>query len=147
MAGGKKNKVVGIRRPDKSGFKAICRNDCAYDGTVERAYYCGVYCSCPIHRASWVVLWGTHPTIKSGFKTTWCPINQAMTNSEQNQRRKLLKTIHLYFTLTLLGCLLLSMTPAAQGFIALEHERGQRHEIMIDKVHEPHWDIAYKLRG
>ena len=55
-----------------------------------------------------------------------------------------MKTIHLYFTLTLLGCLLLSMPPAAQGFIAFEHERGQRHEIMIDKVHEPHWDIAYR---
>ena len=55
-----------------------------------------------------------------------------------------MKTIHLYFTLTLTGCLLLSITPAAQGFIAFEHERGQRHEIMIDKVHAPHWDIAYK---
>ena len=32
---------------------------------------------------------------------------------------KLLKTPPLYFTLTLTGCLLLSMTPAAQGFIAL----------------------------
>ena len=68
---------------------------------------------------------GIPTMLRSGFKTTWCPINQAMTNSEQTQRRKLLKTIHLYFTLTLLGCLLLSMPPAAQGFIALEHERGQ----------------------
>ena len=57
---------------------------------------------------------------------------------------KLLKTPPLYFTLTLTGCLLLSMTPAAQGFMALEHERGQPVDTMIDKVHEPHWDIAYK---
>ena len=55
-----------------------------------------------------------------------------------------MKTIHLYFTLTLLGCLLLGMTPAAQGFIAFEHERGQPVDTMIDKVHAPHWDIAYR---
>ena len=55
-----------------------------------------------------------------------------------------MKTIHLYFTLTLLGCLLLSLPPAAQGFIALEHERGVRPDTMIDKVHAPHWDIAYR---
>ncbi len=48
-----------------------------------------------------------------------------------------------YFTLTLMGCLLLRMTPAAQGFMALEHEDGWRPTIMVDKVHEPHWDIAY----
>ena len=66
-----------------------------------------------------------------------------MTNSEQNQRMKLLKTIHLYFTLPLLGCLLLLMTPATQGFIALEHERGHQSDIMMDKVHELHWDVAY----
>ena len=57
---------------------------------------------------------------------------------------KLLKPPPLYFTLTLTGCLLLSMTPAAQGFIAFEHERGQPVDTMIDKVHEPHWDIAYR---
>ena len=55
-----------------------------------------------------------------------------------------MKTIHLYFTLTLTGCLLLSITPAAQGFITLEHERGVRPDIMVDKVHAPHWDIAYR---
>ena len=55
-----------------------------------------------------------------------------------------MKTIHLYFTLTLTGCLLLSMPPAAQGFITLEHERGQPVDTMIDKVHAPHWDIAYR---
>ena len=55
-----------------------------------------------------------------------------------------MKTIHLYCTLMLTGCLLLRMTPAAQGFIALEHERGVRPDTMIDKVHAPHWDIAYK---
>ena len=43
----------------------------------------------------------------------------------------------------LTGCLLLSITPAAQGFIALEHERGWRPDIMVDKVHELHWDVAY----
>ena len=57
---------------------------------------------------------------------------------------KLLKPPPLYFTLTLTGCLLLSMTPAAQGFMAFEHERGQPVDAMIDKVHEPHWDIAYR---
>ena len=57
---------------------------------------------------------------------------------------KLLKPPPLYFTLTLAGCLLLSMTPAAQGFITLEHERGQPVDTMIDKVHELHWDIAYR---
>ena len=56
---------------------------------------------------------------------------------------KLLKPPPLYFTLTLTGCLLLSMTPAAQGFITLEHERGHQSDIMIDKVHELHWDVAY----
>ena len=56
---------------------------------------------------------------------------------------KLLKPPPLYFTLTLTGCLLLSMTPAAQGFIALEHEEGRKSNIMVDKVHEPHWDVAY----
>ena len=54
-----------------------------------------------------------------------------------------MKTIHLYFTLTLTGCLLLSITPAAQGFMVLEHERRQRPDIMVDKVHELHWDVAY----
>ena len=57
---------------------------------------------------------------------------------------KLLKTPPLYFTLTLLGCLLLSMPPAAQGFMALEHDRGLPVDTMIDKVHAPHWDIAYE---
>ena len=60
---------------------------------------------------------------------------------------KLLKPPPLYFTLTLTGCLLLSMTPAAQGFIALVHDRGQQPDAidaMIDKVHEPHWDITYR---
>ena len=42
-----------------------------------------------------------------------------------------------------MGCLLLSMPPAAQGFIAIEHERGWRSDIMVDKVHELHWDVAY----
>ena len=56
---------------------------------------------------------------------------------------KLLKPPHLYFTLTLTGCLLLSMTPAAQGFITLEHERGHQSDITVDKVHELHWDVAY----
>ena len=59
---------------------------------------------------------------------------------------KLLKPPPLYFTLTLTGCLLLSMTPAAQGFIALVHDRGQQPDAidaMIDKVHELHWDVAY----
>ena len=56
---------------------------------------------------------------------------------------KLLKPPPLYFTLTLLGCLLLSMPPAAQGFMALEHDRGLPVDTMIDKVHEPHWDINY----
>ena len=55
-----------------------------------------------------------------------------------------MKPTPLYCTLMLTGCLLLSITPAAQGFIALEHERGVRPDTMIDKVHEPHWDIAYK---
>ena len=54
-----------------------------------------------------------------------------------------MKTIHLYFTLTLLGCLLLSLPPATQGFITLEHERGHQSDIMMDKVHELHWDVAY----
>ena len=57
---------------------------------------------------------------------------------------KLLKTPPLYFTLTLTGCLLLSMPPAAQGFITLEHEEGRKSNITVAKVHEPHWDIAYK---
>ena len=57
---------------------------------------------------------------------------------------KLLKPPPLYFTLTLTGCLLLSMPPAAQGFITLEHEEGRKSNITVAKVHEPHWDIAYK---
>ena len=55
-----------------------------------------------------------------------------------------MKPTHLYFCLMLLGSLLLGMIPAAGGFIALEHEWGGRVASMIDKVHQPHWDIAYR---
>ena len=54
-----------------------------------------------------------------------------------------MKPTPLYCTLMLIGCLLLSITPAAQGFIALEHDRGWRPDIMVDKVHKLHWDVAY----
>ena len=55
-----------------------------------------------------------------------------------------MKPTSLYCTLMLTGCLLLSMPPATQGFMALEHERGQPVDTMIDKVHAQHWDIAYR---
>ena len=54
-----------------------------------------------------------------------------------------MKPTHLYCTLTLLGCLLLSITPAAQGFIAIAHENWRAKVSMVDKVHAPHWDITY----
>ena len=57
---------------------------------------------------------------------------------------KLLKTPHLYFTLTLTGCLLLSIPPAAQGFIAEEQRRGAQNNVMIGKVHRQHWVIGYR---
>jgi hypothetical protein len=43
----------------------------------------------------------------------------------------------------LTGCLLLSITPAAQGFIAIAHENWRAKVSMVDKVHAPHWDITY----
>ena len=54
-----------------------------------------------------------------------------------------MKPTTLYCTLTLMGCLLLSITPAAQGFIAIAHENWRAKVSMVDKVHAPHWDIAY----
>ena len=57
---------------------------------------------------------------------------------------KLLKLPHLYFTLTLTGCLLLSMPPAAQGFITEEHRLGHQLNVMINKVHRQHWVIGYR---
>ena len=41
------------------------------------------------------------------------------------------------------SCILRQKT-SDKKFIALEHERGQPVDTMIDKVHAPHWDIAYK---
>ena len=48
--------------------------------------------------------------------------------------------------LLMLGSVSCILRPATskEKFIALEHERGVRPDTMIDKVHEPHWDIAYK---
>ena len=40
------------------------------------------------------------------------------------------------------SCILRKST-SKEKFIALEHERGVRPNIMVDKVHAPHWDIAY----
>lgn len=57
----------------------------------------------------------------------------------------LMKTTNLYFPLALVGCLLLYMSLAAQGFMWIEHEEeeGRAQPVLIDKVHAPHWDITY----
>ena len=55
-----------------------------------------------------------------------------------------MKPMFLYVTLTLMGCLLLCMTPTAQGFMALEHERGNPVDHMVAKVHKRHWSIGYR---
>ena len=44
--------------------------------------------------------------------------------------------------LSSVSCILRKAT-SGKKFIALEHERGWRPDIMVDKVHELHWDVAY----
>ena len=59
---------------------------------------------------------------------------------------KLLKKMRYIFNILLAGCLLSSIAPAAQGFITLHHDLGQRqHRILIDMVHEPFWTIHYSF--
>ena len=54
-----------------------------------------------------------------------------------------LKKTNVRFMLVLVGCLLLSFAPAASGFMSLQQQRGNRPNIMIDKVHKDHWVIHY----
>ena len=53
------------------------------------------------------------------------------------------KKINLVFTGVLVGCLLFSTVPAAQGFITLDHEWKEHRNVLLDKVHAPHWTITY----
>lgn len=50
----------------------------------------------------------------------------------------------IFSSLVLASCLLLWLTPAAHGFMWLELDGKQPETILINKVHAPHWDIAYK---
>ena len=72
-------------------------------------------------------------------------INQFMTftiNSLRLQRRQLRP-----FHLLLAGCLFFSMVPATHGFISLHHaQREELDELLITKVHAPHWTIHYSFR-
>ncbi len=59
---------------------------------------------------------------------------------------KLLKKMRYVFSILLVVFLPFSIAPAAQGFISLHHDLGQRqHRILIDMVHEPFWTIHYSF--
>lgn len=53
------------------------------------------------------------------------------------------KKINPFFIGMLVGCLLFSIAPAAQGFITFYHEFRRDFVVLIDKVHAPHWTISY----
>ncbi len=73
-------------------------------------------------------------------------INQFMTftiNSLRLQRRQLRP-----FHLLLVRCLFFSIVPATHGFISFHHEQvGRLDELLITKVHAPHWTIHYNFEN
>ncbi|MDE0315655.1 MAG: ankyrin repeat domain-containing protein [Candidatus Poribacteria bacterium] len=54
-----------------------------------------------------------------------------------------LKKMSLAFSFLLASILCLSIIPAAQGFITFDHEFRRHFNVLVDKVHDPHWDISY----
>ncbi len=53
---------------------------------------------------------------------------------------------NILLTFAVITVLLLSTTPTAHDFTSLKHHLGERADsiTLIEKVHEKHWDIAYK---
>ncbi len=56
---------------------------------------------------------------------------------------KLLKKTNFYCSLVLVGILCFSVAPAARGFMTFNHEFGRHFNVLVDKVHAPHWTISY----
>ncbi len=54
-----------------------------------------------------------------------------------------MKLLAILSSFVLLTACLLRPPTAAKKFIALQHKRDYRPRIMVDSVHEPHWDISY----
>ncbi len=53
------------------------------------------------------------------------------------------KKINLFFISVLVGCLFFSIVPSVQGFMTFDHEFKIHFNVLIDKVHAPHWTISY----
>ena len=54
-----------------------------------------------------------------------------------------LRTFRLLLMFALVGYLFLSSVPDAAGFMTFDHEFRIHFNVLIDKVHAPHWNIVY----